>query len=208
MIITKETAIDLGGTEIILNLVANNEEILMANLEAEETPLWVELWPAALGLARYLWQNPPAPGAQVLELGAGLGLPGVVAALRQALVLQTDYVQAAVDVAKQTALINAATGMQHAVADWRNWTITQQFDLIIGSDITYHPDLNPYLEKIFLSNLKPGGSLLIADSGRIESEKFLSGLMHKEWTGNIDSLPVHLDKFDYQIKIYRLQRVK
>ena len=38
-------------------------------------PYWARLWPSGRALARAVAQDPPPPGARVLELGCGLALP-------------------------------------------------------------------------------------------------------------------------------------
>ena len=45
----------------------------------EYLPYWVELWPAARMLAKAILREPWTPGTEVLEIGCGLGLPGIAA---------------------------------------------------------------------------------------------------------------------------------
>src|SRR4051794_33685393 len=42
-------------------------------------PYWADLWPAARMLAKVILQERWTPGLQALEVGCGLGLPGIVA---------------------------------------------------------------------------------------------------------------------------------
>lgn len=62
-------------------------------VEAPFDPLGLDVWPAALELCAYLAWNPHlVQGRAVLELGAGVGLPGLLAAQLGALrVVLTDY---------------------------------------------------------------------------------------------------------------------
>lgn len=205
MIETKELAIDLGGKEIKINIVSNSEAILTNSLTEEETPVWVELWPSSLALARWLWKGPSLAGQSVLELGAGLGLPGVVAAIKKGMVLQTDYIPEALEIAEQTAKLNKVSGIQTAVADWRQFEISEKFDFIIGSDIMYHPDLNPFLSKIFSNNLKPGGTVIMADAGRKDSILFIKSLVNEGWSVDEQIFPVTQDRFDYNIHLFSIQ---
>lgn len=204
MIETSDMIIDLGSLEIKIKVISNSEKILTEAITEEETPLWVELWPAALALSRLLWEGPSLAGKSVLELGAGLGMPGVVAGLKGANVLQTDYIPEALAVAKQTAQMNNADGIRTAVADWRNFEINECFDLIIGSDIMYHPDLNPYLKTIFQSNLKPGGQIIMADAGRNDSLDFVRTLDQEGWGVTEERIPAKQGRFDYKIYVFRI----
>ena len=58
-----------------------SRSLLLMQLEADSFGLF--LWPSARVLARYLWsrRSELLAGKTVLELGAGTGLPGLVAAL-------------------------------------------------------------------------------------------------------------------------------
>lgn len=205
MIITEEIEIDLGSRGVKIKVVKNSEQILTDSINDEETPLWVELWPSSLAMARWLWNNPSLAGKSVLELGAGLGLPGIVAGLKGARVLQTDYAPEALEVARETAALNMVPDIQTAVADWRDFNITDAFDYIIGSDIMYHPSLNPYLKRIFAYNLRPGGNIVMADAGRKDSLSFIRELMREGWQVLEEHAHVKQDRFDYRIFIYQIQ---
>ena len=55
-------------------------------------PYWSKVWPSAEALALFILQHPEyIAGKMVVELGAGLGLPSLVAAQMAASVLCTDY---------------------------------------------------------------------------------------------------------------------
>jgi len=187
-----------------LLVVDNSDEILLASMEHDETPLWLEIWPASIGLARWFLQGPDLSGQTVLELGCGLGLAGLAAAARGAKAVMTDYVPESVALAAESGGLNgfAVEGM---VADWRDFSITEKYDFIIGADICYHPELNPYLRKIFAANLKPGGMLALSDPGRHDSAILLSQLAEDGWQMEKDTVPVSQGKFDYRIFVYKLK---
>ncbi|MDT3700146.1 MAG: methyltransferase domain-containing protein [Thermincola sp.] len=207
MIKTEEIEVSLGEKSIRLNIVKNSEEILTSAINDAETPVWVELWPSSLALARWLWNNSSLKGQKVLELGAGLGLPGIAAGMRGADVLQTDYMPEALVIASENARLNNVSSLSTALADWRSFTITEQFNLIIGSDILYHPDLNPYLKKIFQNNLKPGGKIIMADAGRKDSLSFITELRQDSWTVSEEQMPVQQGPFDYRIYIFEISKL-
>ena len=60
----------------------------------EYMPYWVDLWPAARMLAKVILRETWAPGTEALEVGCGLGLPGVVALAAQGLPFTTQTVRA------------------------------------------------------------------------------------------------------------------
>src|SRR3954471_9299348 len=60
-------------------------------LKTHRLPYWGSLWPSAIALSHEIAGRPGAfRGRSVLELGAGVGLPGIVAATLGARVMQTD----------------------------------------------------------------------------------------------------------------------
>ena len=69
----------VGGVSLDLLRPSSPEELLSEEAFADDEflPYWAELWPAARALAAAL---PEVPGLRVIELGAGLGVPSLVAA--------------------------------------------------------------------------------------------------------------------------------
>lgn len=140
------------------------------------------LWEAAVGLATWLTQRATqVQGKQVLELGAGVGLPGLVAHSLGATVRQTDYQADALALAEWNARQNGIEGIETFLADWRTWRHPPRYDLILGADILYDAALHFYLESIFRKNLLPGGRLLLADPGRPQALDFAVQLEAHGW---------------------------
>ena len=73
--------------------------------------LWSVLWPSAIAASEELARQPElTKGARVVELGAGLGLPGIVAGLCGAeSVLLTDVEETALKLGLTSAKLNALT---------------------------------------------------------------------------------------------------
>ncbi|HEY0254274.1 MAG TPA: 50S ribosomal protein L11 methyltransferase, partial [Kofleriaceae bacterium] len=128
-----------------------DERAFLGSEASAARPYGIVLWPAAIALAHELATRQLA-GKKVLELGAGTGLPGLVARSLGADVVQTDRQNLVLHVCKLNAERNRIAVAQQ-LADWTAWTDETTYDLIIGSDILYAAALHPYLEAIFTRNL-------------------------------------------------------
>ena len=73
----------------------------------EYLPYWAELWPSGVALARRVAVR-SLRGARVLELGCGLGLPSLAAALAGGRVLATDWSPQAIELLEENAERNGA----------------------------------------------------------------------------------------------------
>lgn len=149
------------------------------------------LWESAVGLATQLTQQAAqVQSKEVLELGAGVGLPGLVARNLGAHVRQTDYQADALALAAWNAQQNGITGIETFLADWRAWRHPPRYDLILGADVLYDASLHFYLEAIFRKNLRPGGRLLLADPGRPQALDFAVQLETHGWRIEIQTMAV------------------
>lgn len=169
-----ETTIIFSGRSFNLKVVEDVDYLLGLVETDDDVPFWAVLWPAAIGMAEYFWEKVDFSGKRVLELGAGLGLAGIVAASRNADIVQTDFIPEALKMAQENARLNGINNIIYSLEDWRKFSIKDRFDWIIGSDILYEPKLYPYLKRIFRNNLKPGGTIVLSDPGRDNVKSFIT----------------------------------
>ena len=177
MIATKEWEFHLPGLDLVLEVVANVEDLVTDPEDDDQIPYWAEMWPAARGLAHYIWEEIDFQGETVLELGAGLGLPGMVAALKGGSVTFSDYIEESLEIISRNVARNNIKDVAYLLADWRDFQVKEKFDWIIGSDVLYNPSLNPYVVEILKHNLAPTGCLLFAHPSRPVTEELLESLI-------------------------------
>ena len=82
-----------------------------------EFPFWIRLWEAAIVLSRFMVNLSPAPGTTVLELGAGLGAPGLAAAALGCSVTLSDYETMILDFERVSAAASGLTDVHFAMLD-------------------------------------------------------------------------------------------
>ena len=153
-------------------------------------PYGVTLWPAAIAMAHDLaGRADQLRGRSLLELGAGTGLPGIVAATLGAHVTQTDRQELALSVCRRNGERNGRSDIAYALGDWTSWDERRRFDWIVGSDVLYSPGAHPHLVGILETNLAPGGRVLLSDPYRATSLALLEDLellgwhvSHARWT--------------------------
>lgn len=207
---TREEIFSLTGREVKL-LVVKDIEALVTNPDDEDNiPYWADIWPASRIMASYIWEEMEFAGAEVLELGSGLGLPGIVAGLKGAKVTFSDYKEDALEITLYNAGKNGVKDADTYLGDWRDFRLAKKFDWILGSDILYNPRLNPFAEKILLDNLKREGSLLITHARRPSTYEALERL---KAAGNFGeevrevAITLEDDYYpNYMISLHRLQR--
>ncbi len=149
----------LAGIELVLPELADPMSYLEAHVAAggdRELPYWTKLWPASLVLAQF------AAGAKlagpVLELGAGLGIPGLIAAKRGLEVTISDREPDALEFARAAVEIN---GLEDLVTvrhlDWsRPAPGLKGFGTVLGAEVLYQPRLYPLIADL-LDHLLAGG---------------------------------------------------
>jgi predicted nicotinamide N-methyase len=139
--------------------------------EEEFLPYWAELWPSGLALARHV-AGRELRGLRVLELGCGLGLPALTAALRGADVLATDWADDAIELLRRNAELNGAV-LRLALVRWsepESLLRAAPWDLVLGADLLYEARNAEQLAEL-LPRL--GGEVLLAEPGRPYAKEFL-----------------------------------
>ena len=160
-------------------ILSHDDEDRFLRGDQPRLPYGIALWPAAIALAHELAAR-ELRGLRIIELGAGTGLPGIVAASLGARVLQTDRNAAALVVCRMNSERNGVVLEQRA-ADWTAWRETDMFDVIIGADILYADSVHPQLRHIFDTNLAPGGRMLLSDPFRSDSLQLLEAMAADGW---------------------------
>jgi len=172
---------------------------------AERLPYGVTLWASAIALAHDVASRADAFKAKrVLELGAGTGLPGIVAASFGAQVVQSDRNELVMSLGKRNLALNGIETIEQRLVDWTNWNETGQYHWILGSDILYGEEMHPHLQQIFESNLAPGGRILIADPFRVTGLKLLERLEENGWSISMNKWSIGEESSPRQIGVFEL----
>jgi predicted nicotinamide N-methyase len=114
--------------------------------DEDRLPFWAELWPSGTALARAVASR-PLGGRRVLELGCGLGLVGVAAALAGGRVLSVDRSPEAITFAAANAARNGVT-LQTAVCAFDQpepLLAAAPWDLVLAADVLYEQRNVPVL---------------------------------------------------------------
>jgi predicted nicotinamide N-methyase len=144
-------------------------------------PFWIRLWEAAIVLSEYVAGLPNAKGASLLELGAGLGAPGLTAAAAGFDVTLSDYEELILDFERINAAASRLDTVRFAMLDWLDPPEMEQFDVIIGAEILFREEFFQPLLNVLRRALKPDGVVYLAhDVKRRSLEPFLK-LAEKEY---------------------------
>ncbi|MGE4031586.1 MAG: methyltransferase [Thermoleophilia bacterium] len=204
----------VGGLSLTVARPPSAEDLIDEDDYArdERLPYWAELWPSGLVLASRLAAAPPA-GLRVVELGCGVGVPSIVAALGGAAsVLATDWYDEALAFTRANA---AAAGVAGAVetllVDWSAPPPAllgrPPADLVIGADLLYEQRNGPALAALLPRILAPEGVALIADPRRPHADGLLDPLVAQGWSHEMEEVR-HGGRIDESGPLVRLHRLR
>jgi predicted nicotinamide N-methyase len=180
-----EEIVGLDGRQISLLRPRDATELLDEEAfeqRDEFIPYWADLWPSAILLARTL-ANRSLRGARVLELGCGLGLPSLAAALAGGRVLATDWAPEALAAVQVNAERNEIA-VETLLVDWQEPAALLErgpFDLVIAADVLYERrNVRPLTELLVALDTEAW----IADPERPPAAELVSGLELAGWTAS------------------------
>ncbi|MCF8032129.1 MAG: methyltransferase domain-containing protein [Desulfarculaceae bacterium] len=132
-----------------------------------DLPYWTKLWPAAMVMAQFALRLTKGKDP-LLELGSGLGLPGLVAAAGGRPVVLSDLDPDALEFARAAA---EKSGLGDLVSVRRlDWEDPPEdlgsFGTVLGAEVLYHPPLYPRLVELLGELLTPGGTAFISHEAR------------------------------------------
>lgn len=207
---TEFDTLRLRDRELKLLQVTDIEPLLNGRDPFEDVskfPFWVRLWEAALLLSDLMLTQPVPPGGRLLELGAGLGAPGLAAALAGHRVVLSDYEPQILDFQRVSAAANGLRGIEFRLIDWLRPPQLERFDTIIGAEILFRADFFAPLLKIFRNYLVPGGTIYLAhDASRrslgafleLAAEDFTIGTMARKISGDDKEVTIILNRLQFK----------
>ncbi len=203
--------VTVGGLRLTVARPRSAEDLIDEEAYAvdERLPYWAELWPSAHVLAADLAAR-DLRGRRVVELGCGVGLPSVVAALGGADTLATDWYDEALRFVAWNA---AAAGARVAtlLVDWAApppaLLARPPADLVVGADVLYEERNGPVLAALVPRLLAPGGELVVADPRRPHADLLLDALVAGGWSLDTEEVH-HTARQDESGPVVRLHRLR
>ena len=171
----------------------------------ERLPYWADLWPSAQILANEV-AIMRLSGLRVLELGCGLGVVALGAALAGAKVTATDYYEDALLFAELN--VAAATG-QSIATRMVNWVELPEdlgkFDVVLASDVLYEHRYAAMVADAIAKTLVRGGEAIVADPGRIALDEFREECRDRGIVSEGDPRPYRDGEISQTITLWRLR---
>jgi predicted nicotinamide N-methyase len=171
----RSVTFDFDGPQVRLLMIKRLEdyvdaEALLRDPDAPEPPYWAHVWPGSRALAQRMSQVACA-GRRVIDIGCGLGLAGIVAALRGAAVTLFDAAPEGVQFAGANAALNGCC-VGVVQTDIRRPGIRGLFDYCLAADVTYDPALQSAVASFVAAHLAPAGRAWCAESVRTLDQGF------------------------------------
>lgn len=135
------------------------------------------LWPSSIRLASALALRPVNPDEKILEIGCGLALASLVALRRGANITASDRHPKAKIFLQKNLRLNNLPKLPFRHGQWGEHPIPslddtgaalldEKYDLIVGSDLLYEPDMPNALARFVNSHAAEKSEVWVADPNR------------------------------------------
>lgn len=174
----------------------DSPQVIDWNRRDDYMPYWAYLWPGALLLAEAVMREPlselaslNSDNSQVLEIGCGLGMAGLMALRRNCRVVFSDYDEAPFPFIRRSIDENGLDGRLAEMRrlDWRELP-DEKYPLILGSDVIYERRLVPLVVDLLAKMLMPEGTGLISSPLRVAAEAFPAAVEERGLVCKLDPL--------------------
>ena len=170
-------------------------------------PYWGKLWPSAIALSRFVVNHPHyIQHKKLAELGAGLGLPSLVAAGYADSVLCSDHDAEAVAIGKRSALHNRLRNLETMVVDWHHLPENFEADVLFLSDVNYEPSSFDHLLQLVNAFLEKDTTILISTPQRLMAKEFIAQLLPN--TIHQEEIAVECDEQQVTITVLALSQLR
>ena len=132
---------------------------------------WDRIWPSSMAFSEYLiHQFFPSKliGTKVLEIGCGVGIPGVVAAQLGAFTMFSDMVPVTLEAVKETCQLNHISHFDTCILDWsEKIELKERYDVVLGCEVFYDEVILADISHVLEQVLAPGGKAIFCDPNRL-----------------------------------------
>ena len=171
----------------------------------DRAPYGMELWPAAPMMAEFILNDEDGKGRPAIELGCGLGLASLAAAIKGWNIVAADHEPTSLEFARYNAELNRVTIPAYETFNWHCPPVDRRFDRIFGADILYQlADHVPILHCVH-ALLAENAVALIADPHRSVADRFAA--LAEEQGFGVELLPASCEFRDRGLirgRIFRL----
>lgn len=155
--------VNAGGHTLDILQITNMAEYVehladAARGEIVDLPFWARIWPASMLLAHVAASLPADEETTVLEIGAGVGICGLVAAARGLRAVITDISPDALLFSRINVLQNGLQDRAEVLAaDFSADRLGRRFQYVLGAEVLYIEKLHRGLVKFLLAHLRADG---------------------------------------------------
>jgi predicted nicotinamide N-methyase len=152
-------------------------EAILIDHASEPFPYWAKLWPSSIALVQYLNANTIwIEHKNVLEIGAGLGLPSFMIAGYANSVQVSDYAPEAVELLEKNIQHLRLHNVQAMELDWNRVPDSIKPDVVLLSDVNYNPGQFDGLLQLITKLIANGTIVLLSTPQRIMASPFVNAI--------------------------------
>ena len=140
-------------------------------------PFWAKLWPSSIALLDVLEAHPYLiQNKQVLEIGAGIGLPSLMLAPITKSIQISDFDKEAVALLQKNIEHLQLQNAQALQLDWNKMPENMNAEVLILSDVNYDPTQFETLTKLIDKFIHQGCTIILSTPQRIMASPFIQKL--------------------------------
>jgi predicted nicotinamide N-methyase len=213
---TRTEVFDINGLTIKLVLVTDVDQLFDEfmlrtdqdeEMQDERIPYWADLWASSIALAQHIIKSGKiTKDTHVLEIGCGLGLPGIVAGKLGAKVTMTDYLKAPLEFARHNWELNNKSKAKFELLDWRKAPGTFAADVVLASDVAYESRAFPFLPNAFKVLTNPRGLIIVSEPGRSYAKDFFKSLPEKGFLVKHFKYQIFHNNIENKVSVFEIQK--
>ena len=150
---------------------------LLESDPATPFPYWAKVWPSSIALLDVLQKHPNwIKDKNVLELGAGIGLPSLMMADITKSIQISDYNLKAVELLRKNIEHLELENAEALKLDWNALPEAIHPEVVILSDVNYDPTQFETLTKLIEKFIHQGSTVILSTPQRIMASPFVLAL--------------------------------